>query len=50
MTALTDQAIAEIKNLIMSGEFAAGSKLPKEPTSRSGSASRGTRCARRCGR
>ena len=30
MTALTDQAIAEIKDLIMSGEFAAGSKLPKE--------------------
>ncbi len=30
MTALTDQAIAEIKNLIMSGEFAAASKLPKE--------------------
>ena len=30
MTALTDQAIAEIKNLIMSGEFAADSKLPKE--------------------
>ena len=30
MTALTDQAIAKIKDLIMSGEFAAGSKLPKE--------------------
>ena len=30
MTALTDQAIAKIKNLIMSGEFAADSKLPKE--------------------
>ena len=30
MTALTDQAIAEIKQLIMSGEFAAASKLPKE--------------------
>ena len=28
--ALTDQAIAKIKDLIMSGEFAAGSKLPKE--------------------
>ena len=30
MAALTDQAIAKIKDLIMSGEFAAGSKLPKE--------------------
>ena len=30
MVALTDQAIAKIKDLIMSGEFAAGSKLPKE--------------------
>ena len=30
MTALTDQAIAKIKDLIMSGEFAAGSKLPNE--------------------
>src|SRR5438034_8239347 len=30
MAALTDQAIAEIKNLIMSGEFVAGSRLPKE--------------------
>ena len=30
MTALTDQAIAKIKDLIMSGEFAAASKLPKE--------------------
>jgi GntR family transcriptional repressor for pyruvate dehydrogenase complex len=30
MAALTDQAIAEIKDLIMSGEFAAGAKLPKE--------------------
>ena len=30
MTALTDQAIAKIKDLIMSGEFAAGAKLPKE--------------------
>lgn len=27
---LTDQAIAKIKDLIMSGEFAAGSKLPNE--------------------
>lgn len=27
---LTDQAIAKIKELIMSGEFAAGSKLPRE--------------------
>jgi len=27
---LTDQAIAKIKNLIVSGEFTAGSKLPKE--------------------
>ena len=27
---LTDQAIAGIKDMIMSGEFAAGSKLPKE--------------------
>ena len=30
MAALTDQAITEIKGLIMSGEFAAGAKLPKE--------------------
>ena len=30
MVALTDQAIAKIKDLIMSGEFAADSKLPKE--------------------
>jgi GntR family transcriptional repressor for pyruvate dehydrogenase complex len=30
VAALTDQAIAEIKNLIMSGEFVAGSRLPKE--------------------
>ena len=30
MTALTDQAIAKIKDLIMSGEFSAGSKLPNE--------------------
>ena len=30
MVALTDQAIAKIKELIMSGEFAADSKLPKE--------------------
>jgi GntR family transcriptional repressor for pyruvate dehydrogenase complex len=30
MAALTDQAIAKIKDLIMSGEFAAASKLPKE--------------------
>ena len=30
MTALTDQAIAKIKDLIMSGEFTAGSKLPNE--------------------
>ena len=30
MAPLTDQAIAEIKSLIMSGEFAAASKLPKE--------------------
>lgn len=30
MVALTDQAIAKIKDLIMSGEFAAASKLPKE--------------------
>src|SRR6478672_3864371 len=30
VTALTDQAIAKIKDLIMSGEFAAGSKLPNE--------------------
>ena len=30
MVALTDQAIAKIKDLIMSGEFAAGSKLPNE--------------------
>ena len=30
MAALTDQAIAEIKDLIMSGEFGAGSRLPKE--------------------
>ena len=29
-SALTDQAIAKIKDLIMSGEFAADSKLPKE--------------------
>ena len=30
MTALTDQAIAKIKDLIMAGEFTAGSKLPNE--------------------
>ena len=30
VTALTDQAIAKIKDLIMSGEFTAGSKLPNE--------------------
>lgn len=30
MAALTDQAISEIKGLIMSGEFSAGAKLPKE--------------------
>ena len=30
MAALTDQAIAKIKSLIMSGEFVAGSRLPKE--------------------
>lgn len=30
MVALTDQAIAKIKDLIMTGEFSAGSKLPKE--------------------
>jgi DNA-binding transcriptional regulator YhcF (GntR family) len=30
MVALTDQAIAKIKDLIMSGEFEADSKLPKE--------------------
>jgi GntR family transcriptional repressor for pyruvate dehydrogenase complex len=30
VTALTDQAIAKIKDLIMSGEFSAGSKLPNE--------------------
>jgi GntR family transcriptional regulator, transcriptional repressor for pyruvate dehydrogenase complex len=30
MVALTDQAIAKIKDLIMSGEFAAASKLPAE--------------------
>ena len=30
MAALTDQAIAKIKDLIMSGEFGAGAKLPKE--------------------
>ena len=30
MVALTDQAIAKIKDLIVSGEFAADSKLPKE--------------------
>lgn len=30
MAALTDQAIAKIKDLIMSGEFEAGAKLPKE--------------------
>ena len=30
MAPLTDQAIAKIKDLIMSGEFAAGAKLPKE--------------------
>ena len=30
MPPLTDQAIAKIKDLIMSGEFAAGSKLPNE--------------------
>jgi GntR family transcriptional regulator, transcriptional repressor for pyruvate dehydrogenase complex len=30
MAALTDQAIAKIKDLIISGEFAAGAKLPKE--------------------
>ena len=30
MVALTDQAIAKIKDLIMSGEFVADSKLPKE--------------------
>jgi DNA-binding FadR family transcriptional regulator len=30
MVALTDQAITKIKELIMSGEFAADSKLPKE--------------------
>ena len=30
MVALTDQAISKIKDLIMSGEFAADSKLPKE--------------------
>ena len=30
MTALTDQAIAKIKDLIMSGEFSAGAKLPNE--------------------
>jgi DNA-binding FadR family transcriptional regulator len=27
---LTDQAIAKIKQLIISGEFAPGSKLPRE--------------------
>jgi GntR family transcriptional repressor for pyruvate dehydrogenase complex len=30
VAALTDQAIAKIKDLIVSGEFAAGAKLPKE--------------------
>ena len=30
MAALTDQAITQIKGLIMSGEFTAGAKLPKE--------------------
>ena len=30
MTPLTDQAIVKIKDLIMSGEFIAGSKLPNE--------------------
>jgi GntR family transcriptional repressor for pyruvate dehydrogenase complex len=30
MPPVTDQAIAKIKDLIMSGEFAAGAKLPKE--------------------
>ena len=30
MVALTDQAIAKIKDMIVSGEFAADSKLPKE--------------------
>ena len=30
MAALTDQAILKIKDLIMSGEFVAGEKLPKE--------------------
>jgi GntR family transcriptional repressor for pyruvate dehydrogenase complex len=30
MAALTDQAIAEIKDLIMSGEFGAGARLPRE--------------------
>ena len=30
MVALTDQAIAKIKDLIVTGEFSAGSRLPKE--------------------
>jgi len=30
LAALTDQAIAKIKDLILSGEFGAGAKLPKE--------------------
>jgi GntR family transcriptional repressor for pyruvate dehydrogenase complex len=30
VAALTDQAIAEIKDLIMSGEFGAGARLPRE--------------------
>lgn len=30
MVALTDQAIAKLKDLISSGEFAAGARLPKE--------------------
>ena len=47
---LTDQAIAKIKELIISGEFTPGSKLPGSMTWPSSSASPVTRCAKRFGR
>ena len=47
--ALTDQAIVKIEDLILTGEFQAGAKLPPSETWPRSSGCRATRCARRSG-